>query len=82
MACAAADVRRPCAPVVIERSRRVFAIEFLKTLRARMGQAGGPPPLGLHLVMGSDAATKVGNMAANIEQGSIAPVELFARRVA
>jgi len=32
--------------------------------------------------MGSDAATKMGNMAANIEKGSIAPVELIARRVA
>jgi hypothetical protein len=32
--------------------------------------------------MGSDAATKIGNMMANIEAGSIAPVELIARRAA
>jgi ubiquinone/menaquinone biosynthesis C-methylase UbiE len=68
--------------IVVERNRRAFAIEFFKMLRARMAQTGGPPPLGLHLVMGSDSATKIGNMVANIEQGSIAPVELIARRVA
>jgi hypothetical protein len=45
-----------------------------------MAQAGGPPPLGLHLVMGADSAVKIANMMANIEQGSIAPVELIARR--
>jgi uncharacterized protein YejL (UPF0352 family) len=32
--------------------------------------------------MGADSAVKIGNMVANIEQGSIAPVELIARRVA
>ena len=41
-----------------------------------MAQAGGPPPLGLHVVMGPDAATKAGNMSANIEAGVIAPVEI------
>jgi ubiquinone/menaquinone biosynthesis C-methylase UbiE len=68
--------------ILAERNRREFAIEFFRTLRARLAQAGGPPPVGLHLVMGSDAATKIGNMMANIEAGSIAPVELVARRVA
>jgi ubiquinone/menaquinone biosynthesis C-methylase UbiE len=66
--------------IVAERNRRAFAIEFFKTLRARMAQAGGPPPLGLHLVMGTDSAVKIGNMMANIDRGSIAPVELIARR--
>jgi SAM-dependent methyltransferase len=68
--------------VVAERSRREFALEFFQRLRARMARAGGPPPLGLHLVMGPDAATKVGNMLANIEAGTIAPVEIVARRAA
>jgi ubiquinone/menaquinone biosynthesis C-methylase UbiE len=67
--------------IVAERNRRGFAIEFFKALRARLAQAGGPPPLGLHLVMGADSAAKIGNMVANIEQGAIAPVELIARRV-
>jgi hypothetical protein len=46
-----------------------------------MARAEGPPPLGLHLVMGCDAGTKVENMIANIEAGTIAPVEIIARRV-
>jgi SAM-dependent methyltransferase len=65
-----------------ERDRRDFALEFFETLRARMARGGGPPPLGLHLVMGPDAATKIGNMIANIQAGSIAPVELIAQRAA
>jgi len=66
--------------LVGERNRREFALEFFKTLRARLTGAGGPPALGLHVVMGSDASTKAGNMMANIERGVIAPVELIARR--
>jgi SAM-dependent methyltransferase len=66
--------------IVAERNRRDFSIEFFRTLRARMTQAGGPPALGLHIVMGPDAATKVGNMIDNIEAGAIAPVEIIARR--
>jgi SAM-dependent methyltransferase len=66
--------------IVRERNRRDFAIEFFHTLRARMAEAGGPPPLGLHLVMGADSRLKIGNMMANIELGVIAPVELIARR--
>jgi SAM-dependent methyltransferase len=66
--------------VVAERNRREFALEFFQQLWARMARAGGPPPLGLHLVMGPDAATKVGNMLANVEAGTIAPVEIIARR--
>ena len=65
-----------------ERSRREFALEFFRSLRAHMAQAGGPPPLGLHLVMGPDASTKIANMIANVEAGSIAPVEIIARRSA
>jgi SAM-dependent methyltransferase len=66
--------------IVSERNRRDFAIEFFHALRARMAEAGGPPPLGLHLVMGGDARLKISNMIAGIEQRVIAPVELIARR--
>jgi SAM-dependent methyltransferase len=68
--------------IVAQRNRRAFALEFFRTLRARTAQTGGPPPLGLHLVMGPDAPTKIGNMIANIEAGAIAPVEILARRPA
>lgn len=66
--------------IMAERDRRDFALDFFHTMRARMEAAGGPPPLGLHIVMGSDAPTKIANMVTNIEAGRIAPVEIVARR--
>ena len=66
--------------IVARRDRREFALEFFETLRARMAQTDGPPPLGLHVVMGPNAALKARNMSRNIEAGTIAPVEIVARR--
>jgi len=66
--------------VEVERNRRAFALDFFRRVRARAAQSDGPPPLGLHLVMGPSAAEKVANMAANVAAGRIAPVELIARR--
>lgn len=59
--------------------KRQDALKFFETIKARLAQ-GGPPPLGLHIVMGKDAKTKVGNMHANIESGAISPVQILARR--
>ncbi|TXL67062.1 class I SAM-dependent methyltransferase [Zeimonas arvi] len=66
--------------LIAERVRRQFALDFFARLRARLASSKGPPPLGLHLVMGADTVTKIGNMAASIEGGLIAPVEMIARR--
>jgi SAM-dependent methyltransferase len=60
--------------------RRDFAITFFEQLRARTMAAGGPPPLGLHILMGRNAPDKIQNMRANIAKGVIAPVELIARK--
>ena len=62
-----------------ERSRREFAIEFLRQMRARAAQEGGPPPLGLHILMGASAPQKVANMIDNLERGMIAPTEIICR---
>jgi ubiquinone/menaquinone biosynthesis C-methylase UbiE len=62
-----------------ERNRREFGIEFFHRMQARIRESG-PPPLGLHILMGQDAPTKVANMLSNIEQGLIAPVEVISRR--
>jgi len=62
--------------VLKERSRRDFALEVFRQMRAR-GAAGGPEPLGLHIVMGSNAAQKVANMIGDITSGLIAPTELI-----
>ncbi len=64
-----------------ERSRRGFAIEFFRDMRAQAAQRGGPPPLGLHLLMGASAPQKAANMMDNLERGLIAPTEIIARAV-
>ncbi len=66
--------------IVGERNRREFAVAFFDDMRRRMQAAGSPPPLGLHIVMGPEAAVKVQNMIANIAAGRIAPVEIIARK--
>ncbi len=66
--------------VTAERNRREFAMAFFAELRAKTAAAGGPAPLGLHLLMGKSAPEKVANMVDNISKGRIAPVELIARK--
>jgi ubiquinone/menaquinone biosynthesis C-methylase UbiE len=64
-----------------ERSRREFAIEFFRQMRARAAETGGPPPLGLQILMGASAPQKVANMIANLERGLIAPTEIVSRAI-
>lgn len=66
--------------IVAERNRREFALDFFQDLRAKTQAAGGPPPLGLHILMGSSTPDKVKNMTSNISAGRIAPVEMIARK--
>jgi SAM-dependent methyltransferase len=63
-----------------ELNRRDFALAFFDELQAKTMAAGGPPPLGLHILMGRNAADKIRNMIANISTGLIAPVEMIARK--
>jgi len=65
--------------VVKMRSRRDFATEFFHQMRARAAASGGPPPLGLHLLMGAETLQKVASMIDNLERGLIAPTEIVAR---
>jgi ubiquinone/menaquinone biosynthesis C-methylase UbiE len=66
--------------ILAERNRRDFALAFFADLRAKTAAAGGPPPLGLHVLMGKNTPEKVQNMIDNISKGRIAPVELIARK--
>ena len=59
--------------------RTAFAKQFFADLAAAQSAADGPPPLGLHLVMGVDTAVKVRNMVQGIQSGVIAPVEIHSR---
>lgn len=60
-------------------AKKDLGLEFFARMKARMAESG-PPPLGLHILMGQDAGIKAGNMAAGIAKGGIAPVLLLARK--
>lgn len=59
--------------------RTAFAKQFFANLAAAQNSTNGPPPLGLHLIMGDDTALKVRHMVKNIQAGLIAPVEIHGR---
>ena len=60
--------------------RTAFAKQFFADLAAAQSRANGPPPLGLHLIMGGDTALKVRHMVPkNIQAGLIALIEIYAR---
>jgi ubiquinone/menaquinone biosynthesis C-methylase UbiE len=63
-----------------QRDRREFGIQFTERNIARMTE-GGPPALGLHLLMGEKAPLMANNMLAMMQQAVLAPVEIFARAV-
>tara|TARA_Y100001934_G_scaffold121450_1_gene148514 strand:+ start:1103 stop:1978 length:876 start_codon:yes stop_codon:yes gene_type:complete len=62
-----------------ERARAIFALEFFENLKA-VPPESDPPPVGLHLVMGPDAPTKIGNMVKAIKGGHVAPVEMIFKK--
>ena len=64
--------------VAQERERRDFALDFFARIQARIAESG-PPPLGIHLLMGETAREKIANTVANIKAGRIAPVEMILR---
>ncbi len=66
--------------ITAERNRRDFALEFFATLKARTVGSSGPPPLGLHILMGDTTPGKIANMVGSIASGTLAPVELVARK--
>ena len=65
-----------------ERDRSQFATEFFAALQARSAAAEGPPPLGLHVIMGPDAPVKIGHMVAAVKAGTLAPCEVIGEKPA
>jgi hypothetical protein len=61
-----------------ERNRSDFALKFFSTLQTSAAAVGGPPPLGLQVLMGSNAGAKVANLSQNVSAGCVAPIELIA----
>lgn len=68
--------------VIAEHDRGAFALDFFAALQAKARGAGGPAPLGLHILMGETALEKVRNMIDNVSQHRITPVELIAEKAA
>jgi len=66
--------------VTAENNRREYALSFFKEVRAAAEANGGPPPLGLHTLVGESTAIKFRNMIDNIASGHIAPIEMIARK--
>lgn len=64
------------------RDRRGFAAEFFADTLRRMDEAGGSPPLGVHIAMGESAPVKISNMVENIASGRVSPVEIIASKPA
>jgi ubiquinone/menaquinone biosynthesis C-methylase UbiE len=62
-----------------KRDRGDFAIAYFKKMQARIAEHG-PPPLGLHVLMGESAPVKLGNVVENLNAGLIAPIEVIARK--
>lgn len=48
-----------------------WALDWLRTTRAKIAEAGGPPPLSLRAIMGPDFAEKLDNLAWNLEEGRV-----------
>jgi ubiquinone/menaquinone biosynthesis C-methylase UbiE len=63
-----------------ERGRVAFGIEFTERVIARMAQ-GGPPALGLHLLMGEKTPIMIRNVLTMMKEGVLEPVEFYARAV-
>lgn len=66
--------------VIAERNWQDFALEFFAQVQAKVARAGGPGPLGIHILMGETAAVKVRNMVENVAKNWIAPVEIIAEK--
>ena len=61
------------------RDRREFALAFFRQVSTRAAEAGGPSPLGLHILMKTDVPQKLANVLGNLERGLIAPTEIVCR---
>ena len=61
-------------------SLKDFAADFFRKVFAAAAKANGPPPLGLHLLTGSNAPQKFQNYAAALDADQIDPVIMVARK--
>ncbi len=75
------SLQRAGFEILSERNRRDFGLAYFNDLRSRAPAATAPAPLGLHTLMGERRPHQIKNMLESISSGTIAPVELIARKV-
>lgn len=63
-----------------ETSRRDFALEFFKNMKAKNEANGGPPALGLHTLMKDSTPVKLKNMYDGIAANYIMPIEIICQK--
>jgi len=59
-----------------ERDRHGYAVGFFDRVMAAQAEAGGPPHIGLHLIMGETARERYGNFVRAVKAGTIGPWEM------
>lgn len=64
--------------IAAENNRRDFAMAFFRKMKEASVAAGGPPPLGLHVLMQQTTAEKIPNMVTNLTENRISPIEMIA----
>ena len=74
------SLKRSGFDIEIVSDRHQFAVDFFEAVKAKMAGAGGPPPLGIHVLMGDNAPQKVRNLTANLVNRLVAPFEIIARK--
>lgn len=68
--------------LVAEENLRDFAIDFFNDVFAKAAKSDGPPPLGLHLLTGTNGQTKFANYFKALDLHQVEPVILVASRAA
>jgi len=63
-----------------ERDWRETALQLGRKMRERSAQHG-PPPLGLHILMGPSTPQRIANVVGALDRGVIAPIEIIARAI-
>ncbi len=66
--------------IMAEENQREAALAFFEKAFAKAGNAGAPPPLGLHLLTGADTKAKFANYVTALTAHQIEPVIMLAKR--
>ena len=75
-----AHLKRAGFSIIEIKDQTSQAIAFLDENIARIKSLGGPPPLGLHLVLGPTFKEIIAGVRRNLAEGRLAPTVIYARK--